>query len=118
MLHVQVYKQKKIDEAEKLVIGALALDPNNAAFLDSLGWVYYRQGKIKLALKKILHAVNQLPNDAVILDHLGDIYLALKEIPKALIQWKKSYKIDPKGKKVHQKILKYGERVKALPKKK
>ncbi|HJP13846.1 MAG TPA: tetratricopeptide repeat protein, partial [Nitrospinota bacterium] len=107
---------RDIDEAEQLLSRALAIDPNNGAFLDSMGWVYYRQGRYTLALKKIHHAINQIPDDAVILDHLADVYKAMNNIPKALFYWKKSYKIDPKNKKVFEKIIKNGGSIEAPPK--
>jgi tetratricopeptide (TPR) repeat protein len=81
-----------------------------------MGWVYYRQGRYALALKKIHHAINQIPDDAVILDHLADVYKAMNNIPKALFYWKKSYKIDPKNKKVIEKIIKNGGSIEAPPK--
>jgi len=99
---------QNIDEAEQLLNRALEIEPNNAAFLDSLGWIYYREGKYDLALKKIQHAANQLPSDAVILEHLGDVYIALENVRKALEYWQKSNKANPKEKKVIEKILKHG----------
>ncbi len=106
---------RDVDEAEQLLNRALAIEANNAAFLDSLGWIYYRQGRFKKALGKILHASNQLPDDAVILDHLGDVYLALNDIPMAILSWKKAYKIDPKNKKVLDKIQKHGGSIAVPP---
>ena len=35
---------------------ALQLDPNNGAYLDSLGWVEFRQGKFDQALADLLRA--------------------------------------------------------------
>src|ERR1039457_1974119 len=39
----------RLDEACQLIKKALDLDPQNGAYLDSLGWVYYRQGKLNEA---------------------------------------------------------------------
>ena len=36
-----------LDEAEEMIGRALQLDPNNGAYLDSLGWLYYRKGKVR-----------------------------------------------------------------------
>ncbi|MBI2178797.1 MAG: tetratricopeptide repeat protein [Candidatus Tectomicrobia bacterium] len=38
---------KNISEAEQLLNRALAIEPTNPAFLDSLGWIYYRQGRFR-----------------------------------------------------------------------
>jgi tetratricopeptide (TPR) repeat protein len=64
-----------LDRAETLVRQALAADPGNGAYLDSLGWILYRQGRYEGALDALIQAVNVLPEDPVILEHLG---MALK----------------------------------------
>lgn len=57
--------------AEAMIRQALAADPGNGAYLDSLGWVLYRQGRFEAALDHLIQAVNVLPEDPVILEHLG-----------------------------------------------
>jgi len=64
-------KAVDLDRAEKMVRQALAADPGNGAYLDSLGWVLYRQGRFEGALDYLIQAVNVLPEDPVILEHLG-----------------------------------------------
>lgn len=68
-------KAVDLDRAETLVRQALAKDPGNGAYLDSLGWILYRQGRYEGALNTLIQAVNVLPEDPVILEHLG---MALK----------------------------------------
>tara|TARA_B110000014_G_C20071914_1_gene559124 strand:- start:1005 stop:1424 length:420 start_codon:yes stop_codon:yes gene_type:complete len=95
----------KIDEAEELILKALKKEPNNPAFLDSIGWVYFRQGKFEEALEKVLIAFKSLPKDPVVLEHLGDIYLALKKKKKALNFWKESIEKGSKNaKRIREKI--------------
>lgn len=69
-------KGKDLDLAEGLIKEALAADPGNGAYLDSLGWVMYRKGHIEDAFDYLIQAVNVLPDDPVILEHLG---MVLKE---------------------------------------
>ena len=82
----------------------MAIEPENAAFLDSIGWVYYRQGRFKEALVKVQHAATKMPKDAVILDHLGDIYFALHDLENALLHWKRASEADPENEKLKKKI--------------
>tara|TARA_B100000686_G_scaffold354281_1_gene463697 strand:- start:1810 stop:3522 length:1713 start_codon:yes stop_codon:yes gene_type:complete len=93
----------KINIAEELILKALKKEPNNPAFLDSIGWVYFRQGKFQEALEKVLIAFKKLPDDPVVLEHLGDIYLSLKKNKKAIFFWKQSIK---KGSKDSRRIRK------------
>jgi Flp pilus assembly protein TadD len=64
-------KGQDLDLAEGLVREALAADPGNGAYLDSLGWVMYRNGRFEEAFDYLIQAVNVLPDDPVILEHLG-----------------------------------------------
>ena len=48
-----------LDEAEEMIGGA-QLDPNNGAYLDSLGWLHYRKGKFEEALNELLRAAQNL----------------------------------------------------------
>ena len=66
----------KLDRAESMIRKALAAEPDNAAYLDSLGWVLYRRGKYEEALSALEDAVRVAESndrlDGVILEHLGD----------------------------------------------
>jgi len=82
-------------KAKKLIKKALKLEPDNAAYLDSLGWVYYRLKKYDVALRYIEKAVKLSKEpDPTTYDHLGDIYAALKNWNKAVEYWKKSFELE------------------------
>lgn len=67
---------RNVDEAVGLVERAVRLDPDNGAYVDSLGWGYYRQGRFPPAVRMLERAVRLQPEDATVLEHLGDAYLA------------------------------------------
>ena len=94
-----------LDEAEDAIKRALQMDPDNAAYLDSMGWVQYRQGKYDQALESLNRAIENLPReDAVIFEHLGDVYLKLNRISRALEAWQKAKTLDPSNKDLVAKI--------------
>ena len=64
----------RLDEAIGLIKKAVALDPQNGAYLDSLGWAYYKQGNYDLAEENLRRASEKIGNDATIQDHLGELY--------------------------------------------
>jgi len=64
-------------EAADLVAKAVALEPNNGAYIDSLGWVYFQLGEYAEALGHLEKAARLVGDDAVVLEHLGDLYFAL-----------------------------------------
>lgn len=96
-----------LDEAEDMVGRALQFDPNNGAYLDTLGWVHYRKGKFEDALTELLHASQNLKQpDAVVFEHIGDTYAKLNRIPQALDFWQKAIGLTPDNKLLAEKIEK------------
>ena len=75
----------------------LDLDPQNGAYLDSLGWVYYRQGKLNEAEGLLLQAIDHIGQDATVHDHLGDVYFKLGKTKDAITQWQASLKVFQAG---------------------
>jgi tetratricopeptide (TPR) repeat protein len=99
-----------LDEAETMIRRALELEPNNASYLDSLGWVQFRKGKFDQALGNLLLAAKTADHDdPVVFEHIGDTYLKLNRIPEAVESWQKALTLDPKNKNLANKI----ERTKA-----
>lgn len=94
-----------LEEAEEMVKQALLLDPDNGAYLDSLGWVHYRRGRFEEALKTLLRAAQSLKkDDPVVFDHIGDTLAKLNRIPQALEYWQKAATLDPENKTLTEKI--------------
>ncbi|MGI8890961.1 MAG: tetratricopeptide repeat protein [Chthoniobacterales bacterium] len=94
-----------LDEAEDYIRRALDSDPENGAFLDSLGWVHYRKGQYQQALDELLKAAAALKeDDSTIFDHIGDTYSKLNRTAKSLEYWEKALKLDKQNKKLATKI--------------
>ncbi|MCL1864331.1 MAG: hypothetical protein FWF73_00785 [Spirochaetes bacterium] len=91
-------RNMNIDEAMKLVLKALEFEPDNGAYLDSLGWIYYRKKDYVMALKNLLLAEEKLDEigypDYVVYDHIGDTYLKLDNKNRALFYWEKSLRLE------------------------
>jgi uncharacterized protein HemY len=62
---------------------AVNQDPNNYAYLDSLGWVYYKQDKYTQAEDYLRRAIALEGDDPTVLSHLGDVYLKLGQDQQA-----------------------------------
>ncbi len=77
-------RNENLAQALAYVNKAMALDPDNGYYEDSLAWIYYRQKKYALALEEIQKSVGHLKEkDATIYDHMGDIQGALGNWQKA-----------------------------------
>src|SRR5262249_53213502 len=86
----------RLEEAERLIRKALELDrrqrtsgtavsvdsdQDNAAYVDSLGWVLFRRGQLEEARRQLDKAA-KLPggsDDPVVWDHLGDVCFRLAQ---------------------------------------
>jgi tetratricopeptide (TPR) repeat protein len=94
-----------LDEAKEMIERALEIEPNNGSYLDSLGWVEFRQGKFDQALANLLRAAEKMEReDPIVFEHIGDTYLKLHRVPEALESWQKALALDPKNKKLAEKI--------------
>jgi tetratricopeptide (TPR) repeat protein len=80
----------RLEEATGLIKRALADDPNNAAYQDSLGWAYFKQDKLDDAEALLRQAVTREGHDPTILSHLGDVYAKMGKDSLAEAQWQKS----------------------------
>jgi tetratricopeptide (TPR) repeat protein len=94
-----------LDEAEAMIRRALESEPNNASYLDSLGWVEFRKGQFDQALNNLLRAAKAAEReDPVLFEHIGDTYLKLNRTHEALEAWQKALVLDPKNKNLADKI--------------
>ncbi|MCU1273098.1 MAG: Tetratricopeptide 2 repeat protein, partial [Bryobacterales bacterium] len=82
----------RLDEAQTMISKAVQLDPQNGAYLDSLGWVYYRQNRLEEAADYLQRALQKILKDPTVHDHLGDVYFKQGKIREAIAQWQSSLK--------------------------
>ena len=83
-----------LHKAQSLVERALALEPKNQAFLDSLGWIYFKQGKYNEA-KHYLSLAIEGNEDGEKYEHLADALAALGQRESAKRFWSKALQADP-----------------------
>jgi tetratricopeptide (TPR) repeat protein len=94
-----------LGEAEQMIRRALKKDPNNGAYLDSLGWVEFRSGKFEEALTDLQRAAQSMTrDDPVVFEHMGDTYLKLNRVAKAVEAWQKALALNPQNHNVADKI--------------
>jgi tetratricopeptide (TPR) repeat protein len=80
----------RLDEAQRLISKAVDLEPNNGAYLDSLGWVHYRQNRLDQAADELRQALDRIRKDPTVHDHLAEVYFKQGKYKEAAAEWELS----------------------------
>jgi tetratricopeptide (TPR) repeat protein len=80
----------RVEEALGLIERALKLDPDNSAYLDSMGWALYRLDRLDQAEQQLRRAVAKGSTNAVVLAHLGDVLGRRGNLSEALDYWRQA----------------------------
>ena len=93
-----------LEHALEMAKKAVTMDPENGAFLDTIGWIYYQLGDYEKARDYILKAISKREDSSVVIEHLGDVYFKLGNIEKAKEYWNQALQKDPDNRELKQKI--------------
>lgn len=85
-----VERGEKMQEALEMIEKAVAVQPQNGAIVDSLGWVLFQMGNYADAVVHLENAAALEAVDPVINDHLGDAYWAVGRNVEAQFQWNRA----------------------------
>ena len=77
----------KLEESLNYIKQALTFEPNNGAYLDSLGWTYFKLGKYDLAEENLNKAAVHMGSDPTVQEHLGDLYQKTGRLKLAAAHW-------------------------------
>jgi tetratricopeptide (TPR) repeat protein len=83
---------ERLEEAREMIRKALELEPDNGAYLDSLGWVNFRLNRLDEAEQNLRQSIEKINGDPTVYDHLGDVYLKQGKVKEAIAQWQLSLK--------------------------
>jgi tetratricopeptide (TPR) repeat protein len=88
-------KGKNLPRARAMIEQALQAEPENPAYMDSMGWVLFRLGRFTEALEWLTKARQRLTEpDATVLDHLGDAAAASGRWDLAREAWAASLTVE------------------------
>ncbi|MEP2791109.1 MAG: hypothetical protein ABJI36_13520, partial [Kangiellaceae bacterium] len=87
---------QELDYAAELIEKAYLAMPNNAAVVDSKGWLAFRKGEHREALQFLNLAYKMSPS-ADVATHIGEVHWQTGNKEKAMLFWEKARELDPKN---------------------
>jgi len=97
----------RYEEAKEFIVKALALRPNDAHILDSMGWVSYRLNDFETAIEYLQKAYDASP-EAEVAAHLGEVLWESGDIEKANAIFRKSFAEESDNPILNKVIERYG----------
>ena len=91
----------------EMIKKAVAQEPRNGFFVDSLGWAFYRMKDFGAAVQFLEKATELEPDDPEIIDHLGDALWQSGRQIEARYQWRRALSFEDdatKQKEIEEKI--------------
>jgi tetratricopeptide (TPR) repeat protein len=98
----------QLDEARTLIEKAHQLAPDDAAILDSMGWISFRQGRFSEAEKYLRQALEKFA-DGEVAAHLGEVVWAQGRHDEARTIWKTQLKAQPDSDILKKTMAKFDE---------
>lgn len=98
----------RYQEALELIDRARTAEPDNAAIIDSYGWVLYRLGRKDEALAELRRAFS-LQKDPEIASHVGEVLWDLGKKEEARKYFEEARKLDPENRALQRALQKVGE---------
>ncbi|MEK7830589.1 MAG: tetratricopeptide repeat protein [Acidobacteriota bacterium] len=80
-------------EALALIEQAVAIEPINGSFLDSLGWAQFKLGQTEKAKESLEKALIYSRRNATANEHLGDVLQRLGRVAEARRHWEKALEL-------------------------
>ena len=123
--YMLVDRDVRVQEAYEMIKKAVDKEPNNGAYLDSLGWAYFRLDKLDQAEEYLKRAIEQTKRDPAVHDHIAEVYAKQGKFKDAVIHWEiavKEWELGPPADldqaeyaKVQKKLEKARVKVSAKP---
>ncbi|MDZ7772980.1 MAG: tetratricopeptide repeat protein [Balneolaceae bacterium] len=97
-------QQVRLEEAERMILRALDMQPANAAFLDTAGWVYFQLEQYGQARDYIRKSIDTGEASAEVLEHMGDVMERMGNLEEARSWWRKALEMAPSRTHLKEKL--------------
>jgi tetratricopeptide (TPR) repeat protein len=84
----------RLEEAAGMARKAIEKEPENGAYLDTMGWILFRMGDYEKSRPYLEKAYQLRSNSADVIEHLGDLYDRLEMKDEARRMWGKALELN------------------------
>jgi len=97
-------RNEDLDYASELAEKAISFEPENSAYLDTVGWIYFKKGEYQKAKEYISRSIETGDASAEVFEHMGDVYKALGDTENAVKWWNKALEDDSEREYLNERI--------------
>lgn len=101
-------RNERLEEALALIEKALTLAPDEAAIVDSMGWVQYRLGRLDAAVEHLQRAYTLSGEDPEVAAHLGEVLWVQGRHAEARRVWDKARREHPDNLPLQRTLERHG----------
>jgi tetratricopeptide (TPR) repeat protein len=94
----------RLDRALEMARGAVGMEPENASYLDTIGWIHFRLGRYPEAEEFIGRALSKGEENAEVLEHMGDVQFKLERPDLAVEYWRRALELAPDNEALRGKV--------------
>lgn len=102
--YFQAERDKNLGKALELAEKAVGLQPENASYLDTLGWIFFKMENYEQAELYLQKSVDTGTASAEVFEHLGHLYETLGDLDNAKRWWRQALEKDPERTYLQEKI--------------
>jgi tetratricopeptide (TPR) repeat protein len=97
-------RMERLERADSMSRKSMSLDPDNASYQDTYGWILFQKKQYEEAKTYIERSLEMSPKNAEVLEHLGDVLYMLDKKEGALNLWKESKELGNTSEVLEKKI--------------
>jgi tetratricopeptide (TPR) repeat protein len=94
----------ELKRALTLAKKAITLEPENASYLDTIGWIYFKLDNHGKAREYIESSIKINGENAIVLEHLGDVLMKFQKTQDALDYYKRALSLDKDNTRLINKV--------------
>jgi len=100
--YMLVDNDRRLDEAEGMILEALDQEPGNPAFLDSMGWLWYKRSNLSRAEDWLRKAVEEGGRHPEIFVHLARVQIERKRQQEAIATLRRGLELNPRARDLQE----------------